>query len=190
MLIKSVWVTCQYCGITGERQFISKQHIEECPKVPLPCPNKCKVGTILRENMEAHRAECPLETIRCEYYEVGCKDSMARKDQVKHNKDKMEIHLSLMKSEYLRTRNKLTDTEQIVTYTKIQLAEAERRLGELESAMEHRIKDGETRLEQKIQLVENMIFKHVFKWHRTLEKSQITLHCDASIFRVFKEESK
>ena len=154
-------VSCQYCGIAGERHFISKQHIEECPSVPLLCPNKCEVGTILRENTEAHRAECPLETIQCEYYEVGCKDSMARKDQVEHNKDKMEIHLSLMKSGYLDTKNKL--------------AEAEKRFEELEIAMQQRIKC-EIQLQQKIQMVENMMFKHVFQWHTRLEE-RVELQC-------------
>ena len=132
-------VTCQYCNTIGEHQFINGQHQkEECPQFPLSCPNKCKVGRILRENMEAHRAECPLEMIQCEYYEIGCKDSMARKDEVKHNKEEMENHLSLMKSEYLHTK---------------------RKLAELESSMEHRI-----------QLVENMMFKHVFQWYATLEE--------------------
>ena len=152
-------VTCQYCNTTGERQFISgQQHEEECPKLPLSCPNKCEVGIVLRENMEAHRAECPLEIIQCEYYEMGCTDNITRKDQVKHNKEEMENHLSLMKSEYLHTKGKLAD--------------AEKRSGELESAMEHRIKESEIQLQQKAQqLVENMMFKHVpvFQWYTTLE---------------------
>ena len=169
-------VTCQYCNTIGERQFISRHHKEQCPKFPLSCPNKCEVGTVLRENMEAHRAECPLETIQCEYYEVGCKDSMHRKDQVKHNKGEIENHLSLMKSEYLHTKGKLTDTEQIVASTKSKLAAAEERIRELESAMEHRNNEVEIQLQQKIQLVENMMFKHIH-WYTTLEgrvKSQYT----------------
>ena len=150
--------------------------------------------------MEAHRAECPLEMIRCEYYEMGCKVSMARKDEVKHNKKEVENHLSLMKSEYfhakadtektvtttktklaetenqlsllkseyLQTKNKLSDTEKTVTTTKNKLADAEKRIRELESSMERRI-----------QVVENMMFKHVFQWYTTLEervKSQHTIY--------------
>ena len=37
-------VNCQYCHDIGEHQFIEGQHKEECPKLPLPCPNKCEVG--------------------------------------------------------------------------------------------------------------------------------------------------
>ena len=44
-------VTCQYY----HQIFISGQHIEECPKLHLPCPNACEVGTIPCEDMEKHK---------------------------------------------------------------------------------------------------------------------------------------
>ena len=67
-------VDCQYCHDTGEYQFIEGQHKEEykCPKIPLPCPNKCEVGSVPHEDMEAHRKECPRIMIHCEYHSVGC----------------------------------------------------------------------------------------------------------------------
>ena len=58
-------VNCQYCHDTGEYQFIEGQHKEECPKLPLPCPNKCEVGSVPREHMEAHRGLCQLELVNC-----------------------------------------------------------------------------------------------------------------------------
>ena len=89
-------VNCQYCHDTGEHQFSEGQHKEECPKLPLPCPNKCEVGSVPREDMEAHRKECPLEMIQCEYHNVGCEVRMARKDQEWHRNEKMEEHLMMM----------------------------------------------------------------------------------------------
>ena len=89
-------VNCQYCHDTGEHQFIKGQHKEECPKLPLPCPNKCEVGSVLREDMEAHRKECPLEMIQCEYYSVGCEVMMACKDQAAHKKKQREDHLMMI----------------------------------------------------------------------------------------------
>ena len=86
-------VNCQYCHDTGEHRFIEGLHMEECPKLPLPCPNKCEVESVPREDMEAHRMECPLEMIQCEYYSIGCEVRMARKDQEKHKKENMEEHL-------------------------------------------------------------------------------------------------
>ena len=164
-------VTCQYCNTIGERQFINGQHHkEECSKFPLSCPNNCKVGTVLRENMEAHRAKCPLEVIQCEYYEIGCKVSMARKDVVKHNKEEVENHLSRMKSEYLHTK-------ETVTTTKNKLADAEKRIRELKSSMECRI-----------QVVENMMFKHV--WHTTLEERVISQHTRVPVTLKMSDYSK
>ena len=90
-------INCQYCHDTGEHQFIEGQHKEECPKLPLPCPNKCEVGSVPREDMEAHRKECPLEMIQCEYYSVGCEVMMARKDKEEHKKEQMEEHLMMTK---------------------------------------------------------------------------------------------
>ena len=112
-------VNCQYCHDIGEHRFIEGQHKEECPKLPLPCPNKCEVGSILREDMEAHRKECPLEMIQCEYYSVGCKRvKLTRKDMKNHNKENVEEHL-------IMTNDVLTDTKAQIaelTYAKSQLA--------------------------------------------------------------------
>ena len=177
--------TCQYCNTIGEHQFINGlQHKKQCPKFPLSCPNTCKVGTILRENMEAHRAECPLEMIQYEYYEMGCKDSMVRKDVVKHNKEKVENHLSLMKSEYLHTK-------ETVTTTKNKLAETENQLSLLKSeyqqtkeklaGTEKKFRELESSMEQRIQLIKNMMFKHVFPWYTTLEERVKSQHTKVPI---------
>ncbi|XP_065883094.1 TNF receptor-associated factor 4-like [Dysidea avara] len=72
-------VDCQHCCITGEYDVIEGEHKEQCSKLPLPCPNNCEAGSILREDMEAHRKECPLEMVQCEYHNVGCVERMMRK---------------------------------------------------------------------------------------------------------------
>ena len=112
-------VNCQYCHDTGEHQFIEGQYKEECPKLPLPCPNKCKVGSVPCENMEAHRKECPLEMIQCEYYSVECEAKIARKDQEKHKKENMEGHLMITKqglSKLDDIQHELTDTKSSTCY--------------------------------------------------------------------------
>ena len=114
-------VNCQYCHDTGEHQFIEGQHKEECPKLPLPCPNKCEIGSVPRKDMKAHRKECPLEMIQCEYHSVGCEVRMARKNQEKHDNEKMKEHLMM-------TNHKLTDT-------KAQLAIALKQVNNLQLAM-------------------------------------------------------
>ena len=111
-------INCWYCHDTGEHQFIEGQHKEECPKLPLPCPNKCEIGSVPREDMEAHRKECPLEMIQCEYHSVGCEVIMARKDQEKHDNEKMKEHLMMTKQRL----SKLDDIEHKLTDTTAQLA--------------------------------------------------------------------
>ena len=97
-------VNCQYCNDTGEHQFIEGQHKEECPKLPLPCPNKCEVGSVPREDMKAHRKECPLEMIQCEYYSVGCEVKIARKHKEEHKRKNMEEHLMMTNHELTNTK--------------------------------------------------------------------------------------
>ena len=58
-------VHCQYCNVAGQHQFIMDEHVDECAKVPLPCPNNCGVDSILREDMDFHKTTCPLEEIEC-----------------------------------------------------------------------------------------------------------------------------
>ena len=81
-------VNCQYCQLSGEHQSIESQHKEECPKLPICCPNECEAGWIPREDMEDHKLRCPLEVIECEYYSMGCYVTMMRKDQHTHVKRK------------------------------------------------------------------------------------------------------
>ena len=105
-------VNCQYCHDTGEHQFIEGQHKEECPKLPLSCPNKCEVGSVPCEDMEAHRKECPLEMIQCEYYNVGCKRAkLARKDQEEHDNENMKEHLMMTKAQLAIALNQINDLQ-------------------------------------------------------------------------------
>ena len=74
-------VNCQYCHEIGEHQFIEGQHKEECPRYPVPCPNKCVVVTVPREDMERHRGECQLEVVNCSN---DCGEKLKRQDLTSH----------------------------------------------------------------------------------------------------------
>ena len=111
-------VDCQYCQLSGEYQFIEGQHKEECPKFPINCPNKCEVGSIPREAIVAHRQECPLEVIECKYYSIGCRNTMARKDWCKHEKEKMEEHLHLTSNGLSECQTKIRELESEVKQNK------------------------------------------------------------------------
>ena len=109
-------IDCQYCHITGEHQFIEGEHKERCPKLPIPCPNKCELGSVPREGMEVHKKECPLEMVQCEYHNVGCEQRMMRKRKRQHEEEKMEEHLSITNRRLADTHSQLnTALEQINT---------------------------------------------------------------------------
>ena len=137
-------VICQYCKFTGEHHLIEGQHMEECPKFPIRCPNECEVGSIPRDDIVDHRQKCPLEVIECEYYSMGCHVSMARKDQCTHEREKMEEHLLLTKSELVEIKSsyktKISEVESELqhSHAKINKLESELqqkhvRVNELES---------------------------------------------------------
>ena len=122
-------VECPHCRGLGLHSWINGPiHRAVCPKLPLPCPNNCEVGSIPREDMEAHRKECPLEMIQCEYHNVGCEVRMARKDQEKHENDNMKEHLKItelvltdVKLQLSSTTSELSDTKLELVDTKVQL---------------------------------------------------------------------
>ena len=125
-------VDCQHCHITGEYHFIDGEHKEQCLKFPLSCPNNCEAETVVREDMEAHRKECPLEIIHCEYYSMGCEERMERKRRKKHNEENMEEHLRM-------TKLKLSITENTLAHT---TATTENRLNDLEAVVKELVHKG------------------------------------------------
>ena len=110
--------SCPHCHLTGEHQFVMGNHTELCPKFPLLCPNKCEIGTIPREDLKAHKDECPLEVIECKYCTVGCDIRFARKDQEKHMKEKIDDHLMMATCKL----HKIDDIQRELTDTKGELA--------------------------------------------------------------------
>jgi len=97
-ILKDCQCFCEYCNEPGYYYFIAGKHKEECPKLPLACPNlNCEEDNIPSEDMEQHRKECPFEVIRCEYHNVGCRDRMMRKNKRKHEEEYMEQHLRMTK---------------------------------------------------------------------------------------------
>ena len=105
---------CQYCKLIAGYFFIEGSHKNDCPKISIPCPNNCRVGSVLREDMDAHRKGCPLEVIQCEYHNVGCEETMMRRNKKLHEKRCMEEHL-------LMTKRQLRATEKIQNQTKSRL---------------------------------------------------------------------
>lgn len=88
-------ITCTYCDLEGPFDFITDKHTKLCPKVPLPCPNRCPAGKFLREDMPTHISECPLQIIECGFRSFGCEEAVFRRDLDSHMSSQQTHHLLL-----------------------------------------------------------------------------------------------
>ena len=123
---------CQYCHTKGEYQFIEGSHKQRCYKFPVPCPNNCEIGNVPSEHLKEHMKVCPLEVVQCQYHDIGCKAKVARKDLAKHDEEKTNDHLLLMKSALTDAQNKLADTKVKLANTETRLVIAEVKLANTE----------------------------------------------------------
>ena len=85
---------CPHCRESGEYQERTTTHLEECPKVKIPCPNDGCDKEIERRDISQHRQKCLYEEVSCKYTNIGCKKVFCRKDLEKHRNDSQQ-HLQL-----------------------------------------------------------------------------------------------
>lgn len=106
-------VKCQYCRVEGQQRLILEEHKLVCPKIPVSCPNGCKIPGLLQEELAPHREKCPLEMIQCEFFTEGCTEKIARQLQLQHNKENVEKHLTLAKSELTKVKAREKDIQDL-----------------------------------------------------------------------------
>ena len=183
-------VDCQYCQLSGEYHLIEGQHKEECPKLLINCPNKCEAGSIPREDMEDHRQGCPLEVIECEYYCMGCHVTMARKDRHMHEKEKMEEHLLLTKSELVETKTSCKKMESELQQNHAKINELESELQQSQSKrkeLESKVKENNTKMSRfEFELEQNhALMKVLFgEWTMQLNTRAIQLSSGNQVLPV------
>ena len=154
--------TCQYCGFKATYEQVHNDHYLKCIKYPVPCPNKCEVGTVKRGNLEQHVSDCSLQVVECEFAHAGCSEKITRKDHLKHMELSVQKHLVLVSSycvkEMTNVRKELTETQKTLAETKKKLAQTE--------------KDTAAKLAEKDKQVEVLQGKV-----RTLEMVTCRIHC-------------
>ena len=104
-------VKCEYCNTTGNYQWITSSHREECPKYPVECPNHCEVGHVRREEISGHLEECPLAIVECPYAAVGCESVVRRKEEMEHVMGSVGQHMDYNKNAILANQNDLRVTK-------------------------------------------------------------------------------
>ena len=151
-------VNCQHCLTSGECQHIEGEHKEHCTKFPIPCPNKCEVDAIPREELQRHLDTiCPLQVIQCEYHILGCAVQVTRKDLEKHMKEQMKNHLSLTTQQLAKVQVILNKTAAMLNGT---ITEFHTRITEVEVAAQSKI----DKLENKLQIQANVLEALVGGW--------------------------
>ena len=86
---------CRFCYKQDTYRNITTKHYEICERVPLPCPNKCGKQRIEKKEIEQHLAECPEQMVNCTYLEMGCQETVARRQLEQHKEERKDHHLTL-----------------------------------------------------------------------------------------------
>ena len=66
---------CKYCKFKATYEQVFNDHYPKCVVYPVPCPNKCEIGTVEQGNLQKHMSECPLQVVKCH---LGCSGKMKR----------------------------------------------------------------------------------------------------------------
>ncbi|XP_013107666.2 TNF receptor-associated factor 4 isoform X1 [Stomoxys calcitrans] len=87
---------CLHCN----REFSADTlalHVNQCPRAPTVCPQRCEIGPIARADLESHlRDECKALAIACSFKEAGCRFKGPRHMLEAHLEANAASHLSLM----------------------------------------------------------------------------------------------
>ena len=123
---------CHHCDFTSTFD-VGIRHVEQCTKYPVPCPNKCEVGTVPRCDMEKHHMECPLKPVACQFADVGCSVKVARRDLKRHMEESQQQHLLSATLLNLKlTRETIVEKDRLLALKEQQLADLDQKLTEKE----------------------------------------------------------
>ncbi len=81
------------------KEITAKRHLHECVGFPIPCPNNCGHEKIQCWFLADHNKVCPLEPVKCPFFEAGCAKMILWKDLAAHKASNTEHHLELMITE-------------------------------------------------------------------------------------------
>ncbi len=109
-------VQCQYCNTEGmHKEITAKSHLDKCAGFPISCPNNCGHEKVQRWLLADHQKLCPLEPVKCPFFEAGCTKMIVRKDLAEHKASNTEHHLELVMTEMVTLKQKAKKFEQEAT---------------------------------------------------------------------------
>ncbi|XP_065214318.1 TNF receptor-associated factor 4 isoform X1 [Planococcus citri] len=102
-------IACRYCN----NQYVAdtlQNHHTKCARVPVPCPNRCELMVVPREEMESHlKDHCNLLLSCCAFKEAGCRFKGLRGPIMdRHMEESVQQHLMLMCSLVTKQQNQIS----------------------------------------------------------------------------------
>ena len=150
---------CEHCHVSGMHHVITGLHRDQCPKLPLSCPNDCGLTDIMRSEMDDHLKKCPLQKTVCMYHNIGCKAMVTSEDQDTHDEACMNEHLQLMATELALDKEELADTKlrvnkanQFMQQVRNELMEVKVETNKAEQSIE-KVTDELSSIEEEIDIV-------------------------------------
>lgn len=90
--------SCPHCNRKGTYSELTTSHTNQCPKIPIICPNSPCSTVITRETREEHeRSECLFAAAPCCHSDIGCPARLRRVELVEHEAE-LQLHLETAKT--------------------------------------------------------------------------------------------
>ena len=102
-------VQCQYCKKIGvHKEITANSHLQRCRCFPISCFNNCGHEKQQRKKLADHQKVCPLEPVKCPFFEAGCSEMIPRIDLTAHKTSNTEHHLELVMTHTVRKVEQLS----------------------------------------------------------------------------------
>jgi len=117
---------CRDCGQRGTFAYVTRVHIDLCPRKIVACPTDGCTEELERRDVSKHiDTRCEWTTVSCKYENLGCSATLTRRDMVTHEQnDSLHLHMAI------DTINSLTDTLKSGEPVKLELNDYQRKKAE------------------------------------------------------------
>uniref|UniRef100_A0A1B6FZK8 TNF receptor-associated factor 4 n=1 Tax=Cuerna arida TaxID=1464854 RepID=A0A1B6FZK8_9HEMI len=102
-------VNCRYCTLSYVADTLQTHHAA-CARAPVPCPNRCEMAVVPREDLDSHlQDQCASLLAPCVFKEAGCRFKGLRGAAMeRHLEDSSQQHLVLMCGLVTRQQHQIT----------------------------------------------------------------------------------
>ena len=160
-------INCKHCKVIIVFKEI-ENHNKTCPEFPLLCPSECLKG-LPRKELKAHiENDCPNTIIECPYKEMGCEETMKRRDVEEHEKI-YELKHPRMTVQYFSNK-----TDQIEKNCKSQIDQNEKKC---KSQIDQNEKKYKSQIDQNEKKYKSQIDQNEKKYKSKIDQMENNCKC-------------